>query len=197
MIAALFRIGATFRTGALSGMGTLSWMKTVARGGALVAVGAIMLATVTAGCNTSGCTDNQSSLPLAGFYSSTTKQAITLRTVEIGGVGAPGDSLLYTSGTELSQVYLPFRSQFDNTSYCIHYTQEGLEDPALNDTISFAYTSQPYFASEECGAMLRYDITGLSYTNHLIDSVVVTDPVITNTDTERIRIYFRTSSAEQ
>lgn len=148
-------------------------------------------------CNTTGCTDNQSSLPLAGFYSSQTKSAITLQDLDIGGVGAPDDSLLYASGTGLSQAYLPFRSTATSTAYCFHYTQEGLDDAAYNDTISFSYTSEPYFASEECGAMLRYKITKMSHTSHLIDSVIVADSLITNTDIERIRIYFRTSSTEQ
>ncbi len=148
-------------------------------------------------CNTSGCTDNQSSLPLAGFYSSQTKSAISLQDLDISGVGAPGDSLLYTSGTSLSQAYLPFRSTATSTAYCFHYTQEGLDDTAYNDTISFSYTSEPYFASEECGAMLRYKITKMSHTDHLIDSVVITDSLVTNSDIERLQIYFRTSSTEQ
>ncbi len=149
------------------------------------------------GCNTSGCTDNQSSLPLAGFYSSQTKSAISIQDLDISGVGVKNDSLLYASGTAISQVYLPFRSTESSTAYCFHYTQEGLDNPALNDTISFRYTSEPYFASEECGAMLRYEITEMSHTRHLIDSVAVTDSLITNADIERIKIYFRTSSTEQ
>lgn len=157
----------------------------------------IASAVALSSCNTTGCTDNQSCLPLAGFYSSQTKSAISLQDLDISGVGAPDDSLLYTSGTSLSQAYLPFRSTATSTSYCFHYTQEGLEDTAFNDTISFSYISEPYFASEECGAMLRYKITKMSHTNHLIDSVIVTDSLVTNTDTERIRIYFRTSSTEQ
>lgn len=155
------------------------------------------LSTIISGCNTTGCTDNQSSLPLAGFYASPGGAAITINTLEISGVGAPGDSILYTSGTALSQVYLPFRFTTGTTAYCFHYTQEGLDAPELNDTISFIYTSEPYFASEECGAMLCYEITDVSHTTHLIDSVKVVDPLISNTDTERIKIYFRTSSTEQ
>ena len=143
------------------------------------------------GCNTSGCTDNQNSLPLAGFYSST-GEGVTISDIDISGVGQATDSLLYASGTSLHLVYLPFRSKYNTTSYVFHYTQSGIDSPEYNDTISFAYTSEPYFASEECGAMLTYTITGMTHTRHLIQSVEIVDSLITNTDIERIKIYFRT-----
>lgn len=146
-----------------------------------------------AGCNTTGCTDNQNSLPYAGFYSSMPDgQAISISGLEIGGIGAPNDSLLYTADQPLSKIYLPLRSSSDITSYCFHYTQEGIDNDAFNDTLTFRYRSQPYFASEECGAMLIYEIESLHYTRHLIDTIVITDSTVTNTDIERIKIYFRT-----
>lgn len=145
------------------------------------------------GCNSSGCTDNQNSLPLAGFYSAETGKAISLQDVEIGGVNAPQDSLLYSGSGSMSEIYLPFRTTENETSFYIHYTQEEISDPAYNDTITFNYTSQPYFASEECGAMYRYFITGLRYTVHIIDSVAITDSLITNIDIQRIKIFVRTA----
>lgn len=154
-------------------------------------IAAVAASLLCQGCNTSGCTDNQNSLPLAGFYSSF-GDAISIPDLDISGVGQQTDSLLYTSGTSLHLVYLPFRSKYTTTSYAFHYTQEGLDSPEYNDTISFAYTSAPYFASEECGAMLTYTITQMSYTRHLIESVEIVDSLITNTDIERIKIYFRT-----
>lgn len=41
-----------------------------------------------------------------------------------------------------------------------------------------------------------YTIKKVDYTRHLIDSVAVTDSVVTNVEMERIRVYFRTSEAE-
>lgn len=173
-------------------MGTLLSMRRLTG-----AIAALVLLCTTWACNTSGCTDNQNSLPLAGFYTTGTLGKpieITLDSVEIGGVGAPGDSLLYGAGTPLQSAYLPLRSTAQTTSFYIHYAQQSLNDPALNDTITFGYTSTPYFASEECGAMYHYHIDRMTHTSHLIDSVVITDSLITNTDTERIRIFFRTAS---
>ena len=50
----------------------------------------------------------------------------------------------------------------------------------------------PYFASEDCGAMYRYNITGVSHTSWLLDSVAVIDSAITNTDFQRIQLYYAT-----
>ena len=147
-------------------------------------------------CNTSGCTDNQNSLPLAGFYDSATGQKITIGDIEISGVGVYDSLPLYNAGTGMNSAYLPFRADSSLTAYSFHYTQEGIDSVIFNDTISFEYSSTPYFASEECGAMLQYRIRRMDYTRHLIDSVIIADSLITNSDMERIRIYFRTSSEQ-
>lgn len=154
--------------------------------------GLMALIVVAGSCNSVGCTDNQSSIPLAAFCSSSGAN-ISVNTVEISGVGAPNDSVLYRSGTSLTQVYLPLRSNAEMTQYRFHYTQEDVDDPAFDDILTFRYTSKPFFASEECGAMLLYHIDELTATNHLIDRVELVDPEITNTDAVRIKIYFRTA----
>ncbi|MBD5229721.1 MAG: hypothetical protein HDS69_06765 [Bacteroidales bacterium] len=182
----------------------MSFVPTISNAGAILrspaaaAAGIAMLATLGS-CNTTGCTDNRSSLPLAGFYSNETGAAISLDILEIGGIGAPGDSLLLAPGEHATEVYLPLRSEHDSASFFIAYRTEGLDDPALVDTISFAYDAFPYFASEECGAMMRYRIRAIDYTRHLLDSVAVAaaDSVITNAPVQNLHLYFKTSTAER
>jgi len=157
----------------------------------LIAVGAALLATIT-GCNTESCTENQSSIPLAGFYGSDGAK-ISVDSLCIRGVGAPSDSALY-SGSALSQVYLPLRSDMESTSYCFQYLQKELNHTQLYDTITFRYTSEPYFTSEECGLSFIYTVTDLSFTTHLIDSVKLLDNKITPADVEQLQIYFRTAT---
>lgn len=153
------------------------------------------LAVVLPGCSTVGCLENQSSVPLAGFYSSTTLSSITVDSIWVYGVGARGDSMLNTS-LQASTVYLPFRSDMPSTSFAFRYLQQGLDDTSLIDTITFEYNSLPRFVSEECGAMYFYEITQVSHTTHLIDSVAVTDSLINNYDTQRIEIFFRTAESD-
>ena len=162
----------------------------------IVAAAAVTLPTA---CNTAGCTENQNSLPLAGFYSMSTKQPVSLSDLSVMGVGAPGDSLLYQSGTMLTQIYLPLRSTKDVTTYRFTYSSTSTPDrpEAVTDEVTFTYQSHPWFASEQCGAMYRYRITSINYTRNLIDSIGIIDSLITNLDIEKIRIYFRDNSAEE
>lgn len=153
----------------------------------------IVAAPFFAGCNTSGCTDNQNALPLAGFYSYSTGQAISISDFDIYGESMPGDSALYSTGVSYSEVYLPFRSTTDNVAYIFKYFLDSAT--TVSDRIAFTYTSEPYFASEECGAMYFYRIKTLTYTRNLIDSVAIVDSLITNADNQRIKIYFRTAQA--
>lgn len=44
--------------------------------------------------------------------------------------------------------------------------------------------------------MYHYKVTRFTYTRHLIDSVAMTDSLITNVDRETIKIFFRTASEE-
>lgn len=150
------------------------------------------------GCNNSTCADNHSALPLMGFYNSATGSSLQLDSIDFGGVNAPLDSLLVHSGQRVSQIYLPFRNEQSSCTFFIHYDYklQGLDHPALNDTITFHYSSNPFFASNECGAMYEYHISQVSFTRHLIDNLIITDSVITNIERERIQVFFRVAEPE-
>lgn len=162
---------------------------------AFIAIGAWML--TLAGCNTNGCLENRNSVPLAGFYSDSTLKQILIDSIQITGDGMPEDDPLLESGSRVKEVYLPMRSTHQSTSWVFSYKQKNLDYPELNDTVTFDYDSTPYFAGNECGVVYYYHITHMDYTTHLIDSVAITDSLITNVDVERIQIYFRTSQPKE
>lgn len=162
-----------------------------------VALVGLLVATFSGGCNTQGCTDNQSALPLMGFYSMSTKEQIALDSLEMGGVGAPSDSMLFRKGSSRQWVYLPFRFASGESRFFFHYAYPGIDDPANNDTVVLCYSAEPYFASEECGAYYRYKLKSVGYTTHLIDSIGVSDSLITNIEMERIQVYFRTVEPDE
>lgn len=157
----------------------------------LIAVGCAGCA--MCGCSTDGCTDLRSAIPKADFLNSATAEPVSLDSLQVHGVGAPGDSLILAAGTAAQSVYLPMRSTATSTKWCLSYKWKLLDDPRLNDTITFGYTSEPYFASAECGAMYRYRIKEISYTTHIIDSVKAVDSLITNLDVSQLQIFFRVS----
>lgn len=154
----------------------------------------IALLMLAAACNSSGCLENRNSVPLAGFYDASTGSAITLDSVQITGLGMSDDDPLSAAGTSISTIYLPMRSTEQSTTWIFSYKWSYLDYPQLCDTLSFDYTSTPYFASNDCGVIYKYLITHFSYTTHLIDSVALSDSLITNVDKEQIQIYFRTAT---
>lgn len=156
------------------------------------ALAALALAAATA-CNTTGCLENGSAIPLAEYRSSLTGKPVTITGITIHGIGAPGDSVLLDGIRSVSQVYLPMRSTQTTTAWCLTYASEATPPPT--DTITFEYTSKPYFASEECGAMYVYTVREARTTHTRIDSVVMLDSLITNADRVTIAIYFREEPA--
>lgn len=145
-----------------------------------------LLLTLAGGCSSNGCLDNRNSLPLAGFYSAATGDAVTVSGLTVGGLGAANDSLLMNNSSA-SQVYLPFRASIDEVTYIF---TAATETDTVSDELTFTYNVMPYFDNVECGAMYRYKITGVWYDGVLIDSVAITDSLITNVESERIKIYF-------
>ena len=166
-----------------------------------VSAGALLALVAAPGCNSDGCLDNHSAIPLAALYSSETGNKASYSFIRIAGVDAPRDSAMATPGTAVSEVYLPMRSAKTSTAWCFSYKlpsifEEG--DPAYNDTLWIDYSSIPFFASEECGAMYNYRLRRIRHTDVLIDSVVVVpkDSTVTNVDATTFRIYFKTVDAD-
>lgn len=157
----------------------------------LILLLAVTLA-VTAACNAVGCTENQNSVPLAGFYSIDTDQAIGIDSISVMGQGAPGDSMLVRPSQRVSQTYLPFRSAHSSSTFIIKYEQKALAQYDLQDRVTFYYDTTPWFASEDCGAMYHYRITRVDHTTVFLDSVGVSDSLITNIEKQSIELYFRT-----
>lgn len=144
-------------------------------------------------CGNSECYDNQSTLPLAGFYSMQTKSKITVDSLTVYAVGAPGDTLLIDNSRG-EKLYMPFPLSGNSTTYVFHYNQKGLNFIELNDSITFNYEGYPQFVSNECGVIYKYKVKDFSYTKHLIDSVAIPIMEFNNKDIENIQIYFRTAT---
>ena len=151
----------------------------------LLHIAIITLIAALAACSDDSCPDNGSSLPLAACYVNGAQQTISGLTVM--GIGVPGDSLL-ANGASLKEIYLPLRAGATTTSYL--FSRRLNESTLVSDTITFDYQPIEFFHSIECGAMFNFDIKGVRHTCHGIDSVVILTPLVTNSRTPALRIYF-------
>ena len=143
---------------------------------------ATSLAVVTTSCNNDNCIGNSTGIPLAGFYRD--NKAVTLTNLTVFGIGAPNDSLIINKASA-KNVYLPLRLSTSSCKYVFNYNTEGLS----NDTLTLEYEAIPFFESHECGAMYNFRITSMEHTTHAIDSVIISEPLITNADVVSIKIH--------
>lgn len=163
----------------------------------LAAPGVMAAIVGMASCSSDECLDNKNSLPLAGFYNSAKdNEKISIDSISIYGIGAPGDSVLHDSVSGLSESYLPFRIDQGETRYVIKYLSGLLGRFGIADTITFRYDIQPWFVSSACGVVYYYNMDTIVTTHHVIDSVTCPEGKITNISSENLRIYFRVSTEE-
>ena len=86
-----------------------------------LALGIVVAAAMLHSCAGDGCTSGTSSVPIVGFYSSSTQKAIAVDSLTVYGIGAPGDSLLVNCGRNLSKLELPLRTSVGNVQFVLHY----------------------------------------------------------------------------
>lgn len=143
-----------------------------------------------ASCSGEGCLNNRNSIPLAGFYELGSEEKVYVSHMPVYGVGAPNDSSLLDTTRSAQQIYLPLRGNQTQTSFVF-------DGGPVKDTLTIDYESYPYYDGEDCGAMWRYLIHNISYTRNFIDSVLVTDPLITNVERERLMIFLTLPEPEE
>lgn len=153
----------------------------------------MMLLATAAGCSDT-CTENKNALPLAGFYASGGgAERITLDSLEVTGVGMPGDSALSPASASKDELYLPFRIDCDTTRYAFRDSHLAGGE---TDTVTFIYSRTPRFVNVECGVSYVFGIKSISCQGILIDSVRCPDGYIDNVNRENLEIYFAVKDTE-
>ncbi len=155
------------------------------------------LVIVIQSCNDAGCMENRSSLPYAQFYDKTDlRRTISIDSITIYGIDQINDSLIVDSAKSLSSVSLPFRDNDSITQFVLQYNYKWNQNRRLNDTLTFVYRPYVFFASADCGVMFNYTMKEHRYTRHVLDSVIVVTPEITNQNIENIKLVFVTQNEE-
>lgn len=115
----------------------------------------------------------------ATLLNSTTDATIT-SVVSVQGVGL--DSLFYKE-TSLSQIILPLSNE-DTTSFLISFDSQ-------TDTVRFIHKSTLSYASMETGFYNEYKLLDVDSSHNRIDSIQITDSLVTKTWHENIKLYIR------
>lgn len=115
----------------------------------------------------------------ASFYHSTTKKAMN-PSISLQGVGL--DSLLFHKES-MFHVIFPLTIK-DTTRYIIWIDSK-------SDSITFIHETTQRLASMESGFYYDYKLLLVKFTQNRIDSVEITDRMITTKWSENIKLYIR------
>lgn len=150
---------------------------------------AVIVALTVLSCNNDTCNEGTRALLKTGLYRAGTTTTLTVDSLSVYGAGAPGDTMVVDTSA-VSQFRLPLRPNVTECKFIVDYCAKAYTD--IHDEITINYEPIPYFVSHECGAMFYFRINNVSYTTAIIDSVAVTDSLITNIDKVSMQIFLRT-----
>ena len=133
------------------------------------------------GCSTEGCDEEMKVNLRSTLYESGTGEPVVMDSITIYGLNSP-DTTLYLLD-EMDEVNLPLDPTGTSSIFII---QSGLDI----DTFEVSYTSYPHFVSKSCGYIYLFELDDITYTSSGIDTVLIINSLVRNTDEENIRTFF-------
>ncbi len=105
--------------------------------------------------------------------------------VTIRGIGI--ETYLFKD-TALSVLNLPLSASNNKSSFLISFD-------SISDTITFTHKDTLEYASMETGFYNEYKLQSIDFTKNRIDSILITDSLVTKTWHENIKLYLRPLSS--
>lgn len=130
----------------------------------------ILLLTIVSACSTINCPLNNIvyvRLNMAGAVD-TLKDTLTVWTVREDGT----DSILINKNINTTSLKLHISYTQEADTWVLS-AKDTLRKETINDTICISKTNQPHFESVDCGPVFFHDITGVTFTTHLLQNVTI------------------------
>ena len=140
-------------------------------------------------CDSVDCTLYNTVLCQMAFYDNNGLSVEITDTLTVTAAGT--DSILYNKGLKTHSVGLPLSYHNDCDTLCLRISGRGYE---LKDIIYISKTNREHFESLNCPVNMFHEITGVSSTNNVIDSVRITSPSVIYNNGENIKIYLHTAA---
>ena len=106
----------------------------------------------------------------------------TLDILTITALGT--DSVILNNEENVTGLTLPLRYSADSTVLVFHYSF------MRRDTVVIRHTNTPYFLSMDCGYQMQQSLTDTRHTNHVLDSISITQTEVSIYGTENIRLFY-------
>jgi hypothetical protein len=143
----------------------------------------IFILAVYPSCEKGGvCTQSVLSVVNASFYGWDGEQEVDVFVNNFTLVGEGSDSLLYDSISSVTRFSFPMDMNALSSTMI-------LQADSLIDTLIINYAVVPILVSYECGFTNAFEMSGLSYTRHLIDSVSMINNLASLDNEENLKIF--------
>jgi len=143
----------------------------------------LLLLALYPSCEKGGvCTQSVLSVVNAAFYGWDGEQEVDIFVNNFTLFGEGSDSLLYDSINSLTSFSFPMDMNALSSTMI-------LQADSLMDTLIINYTLVPILVSYDCGFTNAFEMSGLSYTRHLIDSVSMINNLASLDNEENLKIF--------
>lgn len=133
-------------------------------------------------CSSGACVDETVPSVKAVIYSSSTGKIIKCDSIIVTAPAVNGDTIL---AKEKSVSEFIFTLDPSGTASKMVFKLNNIKD-----TVTITYTTSPYFVSDACGYTFCHSITGISYTDNIIDSIKLADKSVTTNVKSNLRLYY-------
>ena len=116
------------------------------------------------------------------LYLNSTQKIKAPDSLIIYGLSRASDKL-YNSAKRTTQADLPLNPSTESCGFVIRINR-------VPDTIMIKYESYPHLISKECGYTYFHTIDSISYTKHIIDTIIIMNRLVTTVDEENFRILY-------
>ena len=138
--------------------------------------------------NEETCRKSKTVLMGAKFYQDTlntkTNQYVTLdyKADSLTAQGVGVDTVIYNKVKDLSEIKLPINKLQTQSMFSIKFNE-------IYDTITVLYHNTDEYMSLECGCLRTHTIDTVLTTNHIIEKIKISKPIINTTYVENIQIF--------
>lgn len=147
----------------------------------IVIISSLFLGLVS--CTPMTCFDDTESFLKASFYNYKTKTRLAPDSISLYGVGNE-NIFLYKKALKVQPALFALNPSVATCKYIIKINN-------ITDTITFTYTNFLHLVSKECGYTFYYTLSEKPvFTKNAIDSLSITNGLITTLNEENIRIYY-------
>ncbi len=145
-------------------------------------IGLLFLPVIISSCSTGACYDDLDPLLNFGLFTSGTGAVKKANTIKIIGELPPNDTIL-VDNKSVSSFSLMLNPA--GQSVTLYIT---LDD--VSDTAVISYDSYPHLVSAECGYTFYNEITELSTTHNIIDTLIIENKNVTLNGERNLRLFF-------